>query len=237
MGRWREEQLQALLTIRSEHQLIEAITAIARTLEFDYCAYGLRWPVPLMQPKMEIVSNYPDAWQKRYCEKGYLSVDPIVSHGMRSPLPIVWSNEMFPSAQEVCEEARAIGLRVGWAQSSRDASGMVGLLSLARIGEVLSRSELRAKSLQLAWLAHVAHMGMSRYLMTNPLPQEEARLTERELVVLRWTADGKTSSEISEIVGISVSTVNFHIRNAIAKLGTTNKLAAAVKAATLGMLY
>lgn len=63
-----------------------------------------------------------------------------------------------------------------------------------------------------------------------------ANLTEREIEVLRWTADGKTSADISAILTISDNTVNFHIKNAVAKLGVANKTAAVVKAALLGYL-
>ena len=73
--------------------------------------------------------------------------------------------------------------------------------------------------------------------MTRMLPEADVQLTERELTVLRWTGDGKTAKQISDILGVSVSTVNFHIRNAVAKLGAANKLAATVKAAMLGLLY
>ena len=126
---------------------------------------------------------------------------------------------------------------MGWAQSSRDANGVSGLLTLARGREPLSRVELDEKSLRMSWLAQVAHLGMSRCLATRLLPEGEIRLTERELTVLRWTGDGKTSGEIAEIMRISESTVNFHIRNSMAKLGAANKLAATVKAALLGLLY
>ncbi len=51
-----------------------------------------------------------------------------------------------------------------------------------------------------------------------------------------WTAEVKTSGEIAEILKISERTVNFHINNAIAKLDTPNKTAAAVRAALLGLL-
>lgn len=237
MSSWKEEQLPALFTIRCEHQLLEAITAIARDLGFDYCAYGLRMPVPVSRPKVAMFNNYPAAWQAQYQEQGYLGVDPTVLHGMRSLSPIVWSNEVFASAQELWEEARSFGLQVGWAQSSRAANGVAGMLTLARAGEPLSDSELRAKGLMMAWLTQVAHLGMSRCLTAKLLPESEIRLTGRESAVLRWTGDGKTSSEISEIMRISESTVNFHVRNAVAKLGTANKLAATVKAAMLGMLY
>lgn len=237
MSSWREEQLHALLTIRSERRLMEEITAIAHDVGFDFCAYGLRMPVPVSRPKMVMFSNYPAAWQTRYWEHGYVGVDPTVHHGMRSLLPIVWSDEVFASAPELWEEARSFGLRVGWAQSSRDSNAAAGLLTLARGEDPLTDSELRAKRLMMAWLAQVAHLGMSRCLTTKLLPEGEIRLTERERTVLRWTGDGKTASEISIIMRISESTVNFHVRNAMAKLGTANKLAATVKAAMLGMLY
>ena len=57
-------------------------------------------------------------------------------------------------------------------------------------------------------------------------------LTEREIDVLRWTADGKTSAEIAEIMCISERTVNFHVNNVVAKLGACNKTSAAVRAAS-----
>ena len=237
MSAWRDEQLHALLSIRCEHQLLERVAALARDLEFDHYSYGLRMPVPITRPRVEIFSNYPARWHARYLERGYVGVDPTVRHGARSLSPIVWSDDVFASAPELWEEARSFGLRFGWAQSSRDANGTAGMLSLSRSAEPLSDVELGDKGLKMAWLAQVAHLGMSRCLTARLLPEGEIRLTRRESAVLRWTGDGKTSAEISEIMRISESTVNFHIRNAVAKLGTANKLAATVKAAMLGLLY
>ena len=237
MSSWQDDQFHSLLSIQCEHQLLEALVAIARDLGFDYCAYGLRIPVPVSRPKVAMFNNYPTAWQERYQEQGYVSVDPTVRHCMQSIFPIVWSDDVFASAQEMWEEARSFGLQAGWAQSSRDANGVGGMLTLARSGEALSDVELRGKSLKMAWLTQVAHLGMSRCLTARLLPDAEVRLTKRELAVLRWTGDGKTSGEIGQIMRISERTVNFHVRNAVVKLGTTNKLAATVKAVMLGMLY
>lgn len=62
-------------------------------------------------------------------------------------------------------------------------------------------------------------------------------LTERELEVVRWTANGKTAFEVGVIIGLTERTVNFHISRVLQKLNATNKTQAAVKAAVLGMLY
>jgi DNA-binding NarL/FixJ family response regulator len=55
-------------------------------------------------------------------------------------------------------------------------------------------------------------------------------LNERELECLTWSARGKTSPEIAQIVNISKRTVNFHIENACRKLNVSTRTEAVVKA-------
>jgi len=62
------------------------------------------------------------------------------------------------------------------------------------------------------------------------------KLTKREVEILRWTAQGKSSEEIANLLHLSVNTINYHIKKSIAKLDAPNKTAAAVKAAVLGLL-
>lgn len=236
MKSWQEEQLQALLTAENEQQLFEELAKIGKELGFDFCTYGLRTPLPVSRPKVVMFSNYPDEWQKRYSEKNYIEIDPTVTHGIHSLEPLVWPNDNLSSSEEFWEEARSFGLSVGWAQASRDIYGVGGGLCVARSADPISEEELREISPKLTWLTQVAHQGMSKCLTSKLMPETETKLTAREISVLRWTADGKTAGEISEILGISERTVNYHINNAVEKLGTTNKLAAAVRATVLGIL-
>ena len=62
------------------------------------------------------------------------------------------------------------------------------------------------------------------------------KLTKREVEILRWTAQGKSSEEIANLLHLSVNTISYHIKKSIAKLDAPNKTAAAVKAAVLGLL-
>lgn len=237
MKTWQEDEIQALLTLNDEQALFSGLAGLARDLGFDFCAYGMRLPIPVSNPKIVMFNNYPGEWQSRYERNNYLAVDPTVQHGMRSLLPILWSDEVFASSRELWEEAQSFGLRIGWAQATWDANGVGGLLTLARPAEALSSAELQTNSMKLAWLAQVAHIGMSQCLRAKMMPQVNVKLSNREVEVLRWTADGKTSSEISDILRIAERTVNFHINNAISKLNASNKTAAVVRAAMLGMLY
>lgn len=68
------------------------------------------------------------------------------------------------------------------------------------------------------------------------LEATEIRLTEREKEALVWAARGKASSEIAIILDISERTANFHVDNAMRKLGAATRIQAAVKASLLGLI-
>jgi DNA-binding NarL/FixJ family response regulator len=61
--------------------------------------------------------------------------------------------------------------------------------------------------------------------------QPPAELSDREIAALTWSARGKTSQEIGQILGVSKRTVDFHIENARQKLGVATRVEAAVRAA------
>ncbi len=58
----------------------------------------------------------------------------------------------------------------------------------------------------------------------------EQPLTRREAEVLSWAAQGKTSAEIAILLGIGDRTVDFHMENAIRKLGVSSRIQAVLKA-------
>ncbi len=236
MNEWQESLVHSLIHAKTEQELFANLESATGKLGFEYCAFGMRMPLPVSRPKVFMINNYSDAWQKKYVQEQYIAVDPTVAHGMKSVMPLVWDQEVFSSCRTFWEDARAHGLQIGWAQSCHDARGVAGLLTLARSHDNLSYSELQAHSLQMSWLAQAVHEGMSRLVVPKLMPEAAVDLSLREMEVLRWTADGKTSADVSEIMHISERTVNFHLNNAMNKLGSCNKTAAAIKATVLGLI-
>lgn len=215
---------------KSERECFEACVSVVRDLGFEYCCYAMKLPLRIAQPKVVILNNYPAEWQHHCDGKKYLEIDPTLQHG-------IWSDEIFARTAELWQEARSFGLRAGWLQSSRDANGLQGLLTVARSSEPLSDSEMQDKTPKLSWLARIMHSTMSQCLMPKFIPDFEVKLSKREAEILGWTAEGKTSSEVAYILNISERTVNFHVNNAILKLNAPNKCAATVRAAVLGLLF
>jgi len=231
----QENYLDALARAGDAQSTFDVVAEMVRKLGFEWCAYGVRLRVPVTRKRTFLISNYDVRWQERYRDAGYLEIDPTVAHGSRSTAPLVWTQDVFRQGAQMWSEARAFDLRVGWAQSAFDGSGSVGMLTLARSHEAISRTEIRMCEPAYSWLARLAHVALSAALRKendNMLPE----LSNREIEVLRWMADGKTSEEIALLLRISVHTVNFHVRNVKAKLQVANKTAAVASALGLGLL-
>ncbi|MBL0918749.1 MAG: helix-turn-helix transcriptional regulator [Hydrogenophaga sp.] len=102
------------------------------------------------------------------------------------------------------------------------------MFMLFRRSSELTAGELSSIEPFLSRIAHAIHAAALRLSDTH--------LTQREREVLRWSAAGKTTPEVAQILRVSENTVKFHLKNVTVKLGVSNKTAAAVKAALLGLL-
>ena len=68
-------------------------------------------------------------------------------------------------------------------------------------------------------------------------PRRQAHLlSERELEVLHWLAEGKTDREIAKILGKSVNTVRNQVHSILEKMRAQTRTHAAAKAVALGLL-
>ena len=65
---------------------------------------------------------------------------------------------------------------------------------------------------------------------------EPARLTRREREVLGLLATGRTNRQIGQDLFVSTRTVDMHVRNLLAKLGCSSRVAAARRASELGLI-
>ena len=222
--------------MQTEADLVPVLEQAARQLGFEYCAIGMRLPLPLSNPKIVMLNNYTPAWRERYEKARYLTVDPTVAHAVESTRPVSWSDEVFANAANLWEDAHGHGLRVGWAQPVHDIKGAASLLTLARSHDAMSSHEAGEKAPQVAWLAQAAHETLTRVLASRPDSPFTIKLTAREIDVLRWAGDGKTAAETADILGIAERTVIFHINNALRSLGAVNKTAGVLKAAMLRLL-
>ena len=236
MNAWQESLLCALHSAHDARGVFSVLQKEGRKLGFEHLAYGIRFRYPPSNPRVTMLNTYPERWKTLYAERDYLRMDPIVIRGMRSQIPIIWSEHHAEADRDFWDEARHFCIEHGWSKSSVARQGAQSLISFVRDHEPLGSAELSANAGRLSYLADAGHEFMCRILSKECYAEDAGKLSPREIEVLRWTAEGKTSGEISILTGISERTVNFHVSNAMVKLNCANKTAAAVKAAILGLL-
>ncbi|MEJ2019255.1 MAG: helix-turn-helix transcriptional regulator, partial [Maritimibacter sp.] len=62
-------------------------------------------------------------------------------------------------------------------------------------------------------------------------------LTERQREVLSWIGDGKSNLDVATILGVSVATVEKHLRLARERLGVETTAQAVLKASFQNQIY
>ena len=180
------------------------------------------------------LSNVPHEWESQYSRNRYYDQDPIMLFALGNLMPESWSNivrrsKMTPKQNQIINEARDSGLGDGVIIPVHGPGGEFAVLSLTH-GESVKQAQnnIELDDTALHMFALRFHNLVRARNETGP-SEMPADLTNREIDVLFWTAEGKSTWDISQILSISESTVNFHINSAKRKLGVYSKPHAVAK--------
>lgn len=215
----------------AETELREAASSLVEDLGFTGFAYHAFTP----ENGSAWCCDWPEGWEDHYQAQGYADVDPVVKRGLTQVLPFTWEDcreglDRTHRAWQILEEGQEFGL-MGGADVPIHAPGY-------EVASFSVYSDAGGSAFREAWGRgkHDLHLlalyfhdtYKSRFLTSEGSESEE--LTEREAECLVWTARGKTSWEISQILNVSERTVNFHTQNAMHKLDACSKHHAVVRA-------
>jgi LuxR family transcriptional regulator, quorum-sensing system regulator BjaR1 len=194
---------------------------------------GLPMPGGRMEEMMLLNGWSPD-WSSYYFKHNLIKDDPVGRHCFRSTGPFEWKEaaydpERWPAARKVMNDATDAGMAHGFCIPIHTAAGFQSVVSMAGVHVDLSARAKRALHLMSIY-AHDKAVSVVR----RPHEPHRPLLTRREREVLSWTAAGKTSWEISRILGISDQTVVAHLKAAASKFETPNRVATVVAALRRG---
>lgn len=213
------------------------LAAQAAELGFDHAFYLAQIYPPMTRPTIVQVTHGPPEWCEAAMGHGLADLDPWIRHAQAQASPWLWAAATQTSPAAFWREAQRHGLRHGCTLPLRSEHGVIGVLTYTRTEGTVTLAEFEAKAPALRGHSQRWHEAQLKRHLSHLFHRPDSRLSERERTILRWTADGKTSSEIAEILGLTKRTINFHVGKATLKLNATNKTQAALKAALLGLLY
>jgi len=235
---WKETQLRKLATESSIETAYKIALNFFNNMGYEYCAFSFTAHTTAQRFASVNLNNYPHDWNTAYEKNRYSSIDPIVAHCHHSILPIVWDSKTFAKAPALWHALEEQGLQNGWSQPAHDVNGpAISMLSMARSHCPVSSFELYEHLGYAVFISHTLHaLAMHKLSSQHPQCVSVTHLSPREIEVLKWSADGKTASDIATILSLSERTVNFHVSSSIKKLGVNNKISAVVKAAKAHMI-
>lgn len=167
-------------------------------------------------------------------DEHWIASDPSLARIRDAYAPFAWSTRTNPAVtprqRAWLDGERGRGIDAGLAIPVQDSTGRPAYLSLYGYDEGAIRKLIEQSAPELAFLA-----GQFHALAKSLVPLAEwigpgPRLSNRELECLKLAALGQTVDESGNTLGISGRTVEFHLRNALEKLGATTKLRAVVLA-------
>ena len=234
MNNWQIDLFTGLDRAINMQDVLDVTKKQIQPLGFDFCGWRSKLPLPMSNRHYTLLHSNEDKVSYREANGRYDNA-PIPKHCSRSVEPISWcgttEDPTFAMAPELWEEYYSEGHYGGWAQSLIENNMMFSMLYVDS-SNPLQQKDLDNIDSKMQWIANATLIRMNQ-MRQKP----DITLSIREQEVLRWTGDGKTADQIAEILMLSPSTINFHLRNAMMKLDAPNKTAAVVRAIFLGLLH
>jgi len=182
-------------------------------------------------------NTWPKSWLKQYQDRDYVRHDLVPALARVTAHPFTWLEAL--SVRTPTEKQREhyrwaldLGIADVFAVPIHYPGGDFGLcVSIAdhTIHATFERDALHMTSM----LAHqrCRQLGGQSDASSAPNP-----LTPREIECIRWVLKGKSDVDIGKILGISHTTVHFHVERVKKKLGVRTRTQAAAVVMTLGYL-
>ncbi|MDN8599060.1 transcriptional regulator SdiA [Citrobacter sp. S2-9] len=232
---WRRSMLKRFQEMATAEDVYRELQHQTCQLEFDYYALCVRHPVPFTRPKTSLHTTYPQAWIAHYQSENYFAIDPVLKPENFKQGHLPWNDALFTDTQTLWDAARSHGLRKGITQCYMLPNRALGFLSVSRSSVRNVPFACDEVELKLQLLVRESLSVLTR-LEDDMVTTPEMRFSKREKEILKWTAEGKTSSEIAMILSISENTVNFHQKNMQKKFNAPNKTQIACYAAAIGLI-
>lgn len=187
-------------------------------------------------PAIEMVDiNYPTGLLDYYFEMGYNANDPVIKELMSSLTIQNWNLAFKKNG--VSYPDWIIDGNIGNGYSSVTIEPNFLTAATFSFSGVSSHYQKRTEAIITYLTPHLSEaLKRSLGIETVNNIRLKSILTNREIEVLNWLKQGKSSWDISVILNISERTANFHANNIVKKLNVSNRTHAVAIAYNLGIV-
>ena len=251
---------EAIAAIEAADTMNELRSSLHRIIQ-DYGFSGFTF-IDAGRPEVDVpyyTGTHPPAWERAYLQNDFVHSDPALVRVRRTNTPFHWGDLKLPERVgrkrppelKMMDAARDHGFKEGFVVPFhyRDRLGAIHSSSTVFFWEdeprwfdklfICHRHELHL--LMIYWVQRAMDIVNRDQRNASAIlrPADDAasvQLTAREREVMAWAARGKTVADTAQILGISPETVEGFIKQALRKLGASNKTHGVAKSIALGII-
>lgn len=182
-----------------------------------------------------IEGTLPDSYVREFDAEGLLKHCPLAMELAKSIMPQTWTIDggLEGTGEPFVEEMKTFLTR------HKLSMGVIVPVFALDTGRYVIRYDGNRSPLTCIEIGHLAMVSLQAFDVFDRLRRVGINhnvLSARELEVVRWTAQGKTSLEIGQILSLSDHTVNAYMTNAIKKLDCVNRTQLVAKALRMKLI-
>ncbi|HEC98037.1 MAG TPA: LuxR family transcriptional regulator [Nitrospirae bacterium] len=217
------ELIHKSLSCTTKEELAELMKMLKCLVPFDFavCLLGKKEVDGIVKLYNPVNINYPVEWIEIYLARKYQEIDPVAKENFTHFRLQRWSDtyRLQGPPPEFISLAEDFGLREGYTHGARNFEASEGsLFSLS--GNSIEHNNRTEVILKLI-VPHF-HQTLVR-IIGHDKRKNRVPLSPREKEVLNWIKVGKSTWEISVILGVSERTVKFHVCNVMQKLDAVTR--------------
>ncbi len=181
--------------------------------------------------------GFPEEWLRTYISNNYFYTDVLTKETFKLCKPRHWSY-FEPGSDIVPKKIMSLNMDIGAREAYSHGSRPLGREqngSAFCFTDPSMEADKRTAAI-LEFLVPHFHLALSHIFNNKPLNINNTVLSARQKEVLNWLKQGKSSWDISVILGISESTTNYHVYNIMRKLKVVNRPQAVAAAVRLGLI-
>lgn len=234
-----EETLEKLAHARNSAEIRAVAVGYFKTLDVPMMSYHHLPPIgaPDQGALLLETEGFPPELLQRYIRDKLFLIDPIPIYAQKTTVPFRWSEigkltNLRPEQKALMREFFNAGFGDGYAVQVFGPGGRNGVFGFG--WGKMNRSFKKSILNELRWVCQAIHLRFCQRL-EQKIP-EAIGLSNREREVLEWVARGKSNSDIATIMGVSAHTVDAYLRRIFLKLGTTDRVTAAIRGVGSGII-
>ena len=232
------KSIEDLIQAKDANSAFSVFVKAMEEFGYDRVSYTLCTDHPSLGLSKQhgLSTSYPDDWMSHYIENSFLKTDPVVNQLLKSKLPFYWDHlianlDKDSKPYNLMKDAEDAGVGDGIGISFRTPYDEITGIGIAR-SKRLSKNQSYDDMAKIYFITSYFHETY-RSLIT---PQFDVKLNSKQLDILSWAAEGKTDSEIAELMNLNFNTIRYHWNKIFEELSTFNKVHAVSKALRLKII-